>query len=76
MERALKDGIQDILNQKVRLKQIQDEIKESVSALAERFDMKPARLNKIINLVDKEQSQGGIIEAERDILTDAEDAAG
>lgn len=76
MEQALRDGIQDILNQKTRAKRIQDEIKESVAALAERFDMKPARLNKIINLVDKEQSQGGVIEAEREILTDAEDAAG
>ncbi len=75
MEQALRDGIQDVLNQKTRVKQIQDEIKESVLALAERFDMKPARLNKIINLVDKEQSQGGVIEAEREILTDAEDAA-
>ncbi|WP_031568811.1 hypothetical protein [Acidithiobacillus thiooxidans] len=75
MEQALRDGIQDVLNQKTRVKQIQDEIKESVAALAERFDMKPARLNKIINLVDKEQSQGGVIEAEREILTDAEDAA-
>ncbi len=76
MERTLRDGIQDILNQKIRLKQIQDEIKESVLALAERFDMKPARLNKIINLVDKERSQGGVIEAEREILADAEDVAG
>ncbi|OCX67808.1 hypothetical protein A6M27_16610 [Acidithiobacillus thiooxidans] len=75
MEQALRDGIQDVLNQKTRVKQIQDEIKESVLALAERFDMKPARLNKIINLVDKEQSRGGVIEAEREILTDAEDAA-
>ncbi len=74
MEKALRDGIQDILSRRQQIKSIQEEIKEAVAALAERFEMKPAQLNKIIGLVEKEREKGGVLASEREILDQAEDA--
>lgn len=75
MEAALREGINNILNQRVKLKAMQDSLKEDVSAIAERFDMKPAQLNKIIGLVEREREKGGVLEAERDLLEMAVDAS-
>lgn len=74
MEKALRDGIADVLNQRQKIKTLQEGIKESVAALAERFDLKPAQLNKVIGLVEKEREKGGVLAAERGILDTAEDA--
>lgn len=73
MDKALRDGINDILNQRQKIKTLQEGIKESVAALAERFDLKPAQLNKVIGLVEKEREKGGVLAAERGILDTAED---
>lgn len=73
MEKALRDGIDGILNQRQKIKSMQDGVKEAVTALAERFDMKPAQLNKVIGLIEKEREKGGVLALEREILEQAED---
>lgn len=75
MDAALRDGINDILNQRAKVKSLQESIKESVAALSERFDMKSSDLNKVIGLVEKEQEKGGVLNKERTFLDMAEDAA-
>jgi hypothetical protein len=74
MDKALRDGIEDILQQRQKVKMMQESIKEAVTALAERFDTKAAHLNKIIGLVEKEREKGGVLDSEREILNQAEDA--
>lgn len=73
MDNTLRDSINDILNQRQKVKGIQESIKESVAEVAERFDMKPAQLNKIIGLVEKERDKGGVLSAERELLDMAEE---
>jgi len=68
IDSQLKAVIEDILNQRAKLAQMNEEIKEAVKAAAERFDMKPAQLNKVIGLVEKERDKGGILDAERETL--------
>ncbi len=69
----LKSAIEDILNQRARVARLNEEIKESVKAVAERFDLKAAQLNKVIGLVEKERDKGGVLDAERSILDIAAD---
>ena len=74
MDKALRDGIEDILHQRQKVKSLQDGIKESVAALADRFEMKPAQLSKIVGLIEKEREKGGVLAQERETLEAAEDA--
>lgn len=74
MDKALRDGIEEVLRQRQKVKSLQDGIKEAVTALAERFGTKPAPLNKIIGLIEKEREKGGVLASEREILDQAEDA--
>jgi CRISPR/Cas system Type II protein with McrA/HNH and RuvC-like nuclease domain len=69
----LKSAIEDILNQRAKVARVNEEIKEAVKAVAERFDLKPAQLNKVIGLVEKERDKGGVLDAERSILDIAAD---
>ena len=64
----LKAVIEDILNQRTRVAQMNEAIKEAVQEAAKRFDMKPAQLNKVIGLVEKERDKGGVLDAERETL--------
>lgn len=73
MEKALRDGIGEVLNQRQKIKTLQEGVKEVVVALAEKFDMKPAQLNKVIGLIEKEREKGGVLVSEREILEQAED---
>lgn len=73
MEKALRDGIGEVLNQRQKIKTLQEGVKEAVTALAEKFDMKPAQLNKVIGLIEKEREKGGVLAQEREILEQAED---
>lgn len=73
MEKALRDGIGEVLNQRQKIKTLQEGVKEAVTALAEKFDMKPAQLNKVIGLIEKEREKGGVLVSEREILEQAED---
>jgi hypothetical protein len=74
MDKALRDGIDEVLRQRQKVKSLQEGVKEAVATLAERFDIKAAQLNKIIGLIEKEREKGGVLAAERDILDQAEDA--
>jgi CRISPR/Cas system Type II protein with McrA/HNH and RuvC-like nuclease domain len=69
----LKSAIEDILNQRAKVARVNEEIKEAVKSVAERFDLKPAQLNKVIGLVEKERDKGGVLDAERSILDIAAD---
>lgn len=70
---ALKSAIEDILNQRARVARLNEEIKESIKAVAERFDLKPAQLNKVVGLVERERDKGGVLDAERSVLDIAAD---
>ncbi|WP_215844556.1 hypothetical protein HHS34_005475 [Acidithiobacillus montserratensis] len=70
---AIKEGLQDILNQRSKIARMQEEVKEAVKALAERFDRKPAEINKIIGLIEKERDKGGVIADARNLLDEAEE---
>lgn len=63
-----KDTIADIMTNQDQIKARQAEVKEAIKALAERLETKPARVNSIIRLVRKEQSEPGTIEFEQDTL--------
>ncbi|MBN6740738.1 hypothetical protein JKG47_09385 [Acidithiobacillus sp. MC6.1] len=73
MEKALKDSIEDILREREKAARIHEGIKEAVKAAAERFDMKPAQLSKIVGLIEKDREKGGVIDAEREMLDMAAD---
>ena len=73
MEKVLRDGIGEVLNQRQKIKTLQEGVKEAVTALAEKFDMKSAQLNKVIGLIEKEREKGGVLVSEREILEQAED---
>lgn len=70
---AMKDALRDILNLRAKIAQKQEEAKEAVKALAERFDRKPAEINKIIGYIEKEQDKGGVIADARALLDEAEE---
>jgi Asp-tRNA(Asn)/Glu-tRNA(Gln) amidotransferase A subunit family amidase len=70
---AMKDALRDILNLRAKIAQKQEEAKEAVKALAERFDRKPAEINKIIGTIEKERSKGGVIADARALLDEAEE---
>ncbi len=74
MDKALRDGIEEVLRQRQKVKALQEGVKEAVTALAEKFDTKSAQLNKIIGLIEKEREKGGVLASEREILDQAEDA--
>lgn len=60
--------IEDILLQRARVKSMNDSIKESVKALSERLDTKPAQMNRVIALIEKERAKGDVVDGERGIL--------
>ncbi len=74
MEKAMRDGIEVVLRERQKIKTLQEGIKDAVQALGEKFDIKPAQLNKIIGLIEKEREKGGVLAAEREMLDVAEDA--
>ncbi len=69
---ALKDALRDILNLRSKISLKQEEVKDAIKTLAERFDRKPAEINKIIGLIEKEQEKGGVIADARALLDEAE----
>jgi len=60
-----------ILNQKEELKAAQETLKESVKLLADEMGDKPARITRILGLIEKEREKGGVIADEREILETA-----
>ena len=73
IDSALKSAIEDILNQRARVARLNEEIKEAIKAVADRFDLKPAQLNKVVGLVERERDKGGVLDAERSVLDIAAD---
>ncbi len=69
----IKQAIRDVLNRKAAILRETEQIKEDVKAIALAMGSKPAAVNKIIGLIEKERSKGGVIEAERDILDFADE---
>ena len=69
-------AIEDIINRRAAVASMQEQLKEDVKAIAEYLDIKPAKLNKIISLVEKERETGDVVEEERDTLDTVADIAG
>ena len=69
-------AIEDVINRRAAIASMQEQLKEDVKAIAEYLDIKPAKLNKIISLVEKERESGDVVEEERDTLDTAADLAG
>lgn len=67
-----RDAIEDVLRQREKVARMQEGIKDAVKAIAERFDRKPAQVNKVIVLVEKERGKGGVLEEHHNLLDDAE----
>lgn len=70
-----KKAIQDVIERREGANQVLAQIKEDIKAIAERLGVKPAQINKVISLVEKERGKGGVIEVERNIIDAAEDMA-
>ncbi|MDA8150739.1 MAG: hypothetical protein M0041_06420 [Nitrospiraceae bacterium] len=60
-----------ILNQKEELKKGQADIKDAIKTLASEMGVKTAVVNRILGLVEKERSKGGIIADEREVVDTA-----
>ncbi|MEL5850174.1 MAG: hypothetical protein U7M05_12565 [Candidatus Igneacidithiobacillus chanchocoensis] len=71
----VKKAIRDILNRKASIAQETDQIKEDIKAVALAMGAKPAAVNKIISLIEKEKAKGGVIDSERDILDFADEVS-
>jgi len=69
-------AIEDVINRRAAIASMQEQLKEDVKAIAEYLDIKPAKLNKIISLVEKERESGDVVEEERDTLDTAAELAG
>ncbi len=69
-------AIEDVINRRTAIHSMQEQIKEDIKAIAEYLDIKPAKLNKIISLVEKERETGDVVEEERDTLDTVADIAG
>lgn len=54
---------------------MQVQIKDDIKVIAEALGVKPAQINKVIALVEKERAKGGVISQEQEILDVAERVA-
>jgi hypothetical protein len=68
--------IEDIINRRAGIASMQEQIKDDIKAIAERAGVKPAKINKVIVLVEKERAKGDVLEGERGIIDAAESIAG
>jgi cytochrome c556 len=69
-------AMEDILDRMERIAAQKQQIQEDVKAIAERLDEKPAKIKKVISLMEKERAKGGVIDAESEILDMARSATG
>ncbi|WP_414039335.1 hypothetical protein ACJU26_08900 [Acidithiobacillus sp. M4-SHS-6] len=72
MDKSLRDAISHILDLREQLAERKSELSEAVKAAAERFDRKPAEINRLATVIEKESQTGGVISAQQDFLTEAE----
>ncbi|MHB8366486.1 MAG: hypothetical protein ACYDB0_05605 [Acidithiobacillus sp.] len=69
-------ALEDILDRQERIAAQKQQIQEDIKAIAERLDEKPAKIKKVVSLMEKERAKGGVIEAEGEILDMARSAVG
>lgn len=69
-------ALEDILDRQERISAQKQQIQEDIKAIAERLDEKPAKIKKVVSLMEKERAKGGVIEAEGEILDMARSAVG
>lgn len=67
-----KKMIRAIIENKRSLLMDQEAIKDDVKAVAERLGLTTGEINKIVNLIMKEEDKGGVIKAETDTINLAE----
>ena len=71
-----REAVEDIINRRTKIASLQEQVKEDVKAVAEHLGVKPARLNKIIGLVEKERQTGEVVGDEREMLDMVEELVG
>lgn len=71
----IKKAIRDVIARKDSIARETDQIKDDVKAIAAAMGTKPAAINKIIGLIEKERTKGGVIDSERDILDFADEVS-
>jgi cytochrome c556 len=69
-------AMEDILDRQERIAAQKQQITDDIKAIAERLDEKPARIKKVITLMEKERTKSGVIESEGEILDMARSAVG
>ena len=75
LDATAKKAIQDVIIRREGANRVLAQIKEDIKAIAENLGVKPAQINKVISLVEKERGKGGVLEGERNIIDAAEDMA-
>ncbi len=61
MESALREALNHIMDLREQLANKKLEVSEATKATAERFDRKPAEINKLLGAIEKESQVGGEI---------------
>lgn len=64
----IRKSIEYVINEKDKLKMQQDAIKEAITAIAAKMGCKPKQVSGIIDLVIKEQKEGGVLPQEEQRL--------
>jgi DNA-directed RNA polymerase sigma subunit (sigma70/sigma32) len=70
-----RDILNNIMDQQDALEQRKEEIDETVKALAEQLEVKPAEVKKIISLIRKERARTGSLDGDQELLDIAKDCA-
>ena len=74
---STKRRIENIINSKESIKEEQKGIKDAIKSLADEMGIKPAAVNRIISLIEKERAKGGgIIRDEKEIVDAAAEVVG
>lgn len=76
ISKKAREAIEDIINRRTKIAAMQEQLKEDVKAVAEHLGLKPARLSKVIALVEKERLTGEVVGEEREMLDVVEDLVG
>ena len=69
-------ALEDILDRRERIERMNEQIQDDIKSVAERFDMKPARVRKVLTLMEQEKKKGGVIDEAMEILEMARSATG
>lgn len=72
METALREALNNILDLREQMGNKKAELNEAVKGVAERFDRKPAEINQMATLIEKESQVGDVIRTQRGFLDEVE----